>query len=101
MIPIILETPTISHIVNVMMERERDALATPWANARVAHLLLVQRAMATVEDDQATEESGLDGYNEVVITRNMETVDAFSCFTPMKAEKAYMGEHINIMTQAL
>ena len=32
----------------------------------------------------------------------METVDAFSpCVIPMKAEKAYTGECINIMTQAL
>ena len=48
------------------------------------------------------EESGLDKYDEVVVTKNEETVDAFSsCVIPMKAEKAYMGEHIKIMTQAL
>ena len=40
-IPIILGTPTISCIINVMKEKERDALATPWANARVSHLLSV------------------------------------------------------------
>ena len=84
------------------MEREIDALATPWANARVAHLLLVWRATDTVEDNQATEEFDPDGYNKVVITRNTVTVDAFSSLViPMKAEKAYMGECINIMTQAL
>ena len=55
-----------------------------------------------MEDTQATEESGPDEYNEVVITKNMETVDDFSsCVIPMKAQKACMGEHINIMTQAL
>ena len=55
-----------------------------------------------MEDDQAMEESGLDGYDEVVITENTETVDAFSSHViPMKAEKAYTGEHINIMTQSL
>ena len=87
-IPVILGTPTISHVINVMMEREKDALATPWANARVAHLLLVSKAMATVEDDQAMEESDLDGYDEVVITRNTETVDAFSSHViPMKAQE--------------
>ena len=48
------------------------------------------------------EEPGSDEYNEVVITKNAETVDAFSsCIIPMKAEKAYMGKCINIMTQAL
>ena len=40
-IPIILGTPTISCIINVMKEREIDTLVMPWANARVAHLLSV------------------------------------------------------------
>ena len=40
-IPIILWTPTISHIINVMKDREIDTLVMPWANARVAHLLSV------------------------------------------------------------
>ena len=101
-IPIILETPTISCIISVMKEREIDALAMAWVNARVAHLLSVQGAAATIADDQATEEPSLDEYDEAVITKNTETVDAFSShIIPMKAEKAYMGECINIMTQAL
>ena len=55
-----------------------------------------------MEDDQAMEESQLDEYDEVVIIKNMETVDAFSSHgIPIKAEKAYTGEHINVMTQAL
>ena len=85
-----------------MKEKEIDTLAIPWASARVAHLLPVWRDAATVEDDQATEESSPDEYDEVVVTKNMETVDAFSsCVIPMKAEKAYIGEGINIMTQSL
>ena len=48
------------------------------------------------------EESTLDEYDKVVITKNMETVDAFSSHViPVKLEKAYMGEHINVMTQVL
>ena len=79
-----------------------DALAMPWANARVAHLLSMHRAAATVIGDGATGESSSNGYDEVVITKNTETVDAFSsCVIPVKAERAYTGEHINIMTQAL
>ena len=55
-----------------------------------------------MEDNQATEESSPDEYDKVVITKNMETVDALSSHViPVKAEKAYMGEHINVMTQAL
>ena len=42
-VPVILGIPTIGHVVNVMREAEMDALAMPWANARVAHLLAVHR----------------------------------------------------------
>ena len=44
-VPIILGTPTIVQVVNVMREVEMDALAMPWVNARAAHLLAVQRMM--------------------------------------------------------
>ena len=40
-IPIILGTPTIGRVANVMREAEMDALAMPWVNARAAHLLAV------------------------------------------------------------
>ena len=44
-VPVILGTPTISQVVNVMKEAEMDALAMLWANARAAHLLSVYRRM--------------------------------------------------------
>ena len=101
-VPIILGTPTISHIVNVMIEREIDALVMPWVNDWVAHLLSVWRAAATVEDSQAMGKSSLSGYNEVVITKDVETMDAFSsCVIPVKTENTYLGERINVITQAL
>ena len=65
-VPIILGTPTISHIVNIMEEREIDALAMPWVNARATHLLLMHRAMAILSEDQIPEVATPDGYNEVV-----------------------------------
>ena len=40
-VPIILGTPTISCIINVIKEKEIDALAMPWINAQVAYLLAV------------------------------------------------------------
>ena len=64
-------TPTISHVVNVMKEREIDALAMPWANARVVHLLSVHRAAATMVDDKTVESANPNGYDEVVFRRNM------------------------------
>ena len=85
-----------------MKEREIDALATPWANVRVVHLLSVSRAVATVLDDQTLESASPNGYDEVVFMRNMETIEVFSsCVIPVKAEKAYTGECINVMKQVL
>ena len=40
-VPVILGTPTIRHILNVIKEKEIDALAMPWVNAQVAYLLAV------------------------------------------------------------
>ena len=101
-IPLILGTPTISHVVNVMKDREIDALVMPWANARVAHLLSVCRAVATVVGNKTVESANPNGFDEVVIMRNTETIDVFSSHViPIKVEKAYTGEHINVMTQAL
>ena len=52
-IPIILGTPTIGRVGNVMREAEMDALATPWANAKAEHLLAVTRMMPVkVGNDQ-------------------------------------------------
>ena len=101
-VPIILGTPTISHVVNVMKEREIDALATPLANVWVAHLLSVQMVTATVEDSQTVEKSGLSEYDKVVVAKNVETIDTFSSHViPIKVEKVYTGEGISVMTQAL
>ena len=47
-VPVILGTPTIGRVVNMMREVEMDALAMPWANARAAHLLAIRR-MTPVE----------------------------------------------------
>ena len=60
------------------------------------------KAAARVEDDQVMGESGPSEYDKVVITKNAETIDAFSsCVIPVKTEKAYLRKRINIMTQAL
>ena len=41
-VPVILGTLAVSHIMNVIKEREIDALVKPWVNAWVAYLLVVQ-----------------------------------------------------------
>ena len=86
----------------MMKEAEIDALAMPWANARVAHLLMVCRMMAVKVGDGIAEESSSDDYDQVMFTQNVKTIEAFSCHVvPVKVGRAYTGKHINIMVQAL
>ena len=40
-VPMILGTPMIGCIMNVIKESKMDMLATPWVNAHVAYLLAV------------------------------------------------------------
>ena len=77
-------------------------LAMPWVNARVAHLLSVCR-MTTIEvDGGIVEESSSGDYDQVMFTENIETIEAFSShMVPVKVGRAYTGECINIMVQAL
>ena len=74
----------------MMKEAEIDALAMPWANARVAHLLLVHRMTAIKVGDDTVEKSSSDDYNQVMFTQNVETIEAFSsCVVPVKVGRAY------------
>ena len=85
-----------------MKEAEIDALAMLWANARVAHLLLVHRMMTVELGDGIMEEPDPDGYDQVMFTQNVETIEPFSSHVVLvKVGRAYTGEHINIMVQAL
>ena len=88
-IPVILGTPTINCIINVMKEAEIDALAMPWANARVAHLLSVHRMMTIKVGDGIVEEFSSDDYYQVMFTQNIDTIEAFSsCMVLVKAGKS-------------
>ena len=101
-IQVILGTPTISQIINVMKEVEVDALTTPWVNARVANLLSVHRMMTMEVRDGPKEEPDPAGYDQLMYTQNVETIEPFSShIIPVKAGRVYTGEHINIMVQAL
>ena len=67
-IPVILGTPTISRVINMMKEVEVDVLATPWVSARVAHPLLVHR-MTTMEVGVGLKEKlDPDGYDQLMFT---------------------------------
>ena len=77
-VPIILGTPTIGQVINVMREAEMDALATPWANARAAHLLAVQR-MTSMEVENGQEEGyDTDKDSPLMYTQIVKTLKPFS-----------------------
>ena len=67
-IPVILGTPTIGRVVNVMKEVEVDALVMLWANARVAHLLSVCRMMPMEVGDGQKEGIDMNGYDQLMYT---------------------------------
>ena len=86
----------------MMKKAEVDALATPWVNARVAHLLSLCIMMTMEVDGGLKEELDPDGYDQFMYTQNTETKELFSSLVvPVKAGRAYTGEHINVMVQAL
>ena len=72
-----------------------DALATPWANARAAHLLAVRR-MTPVEVGNDQEE-GYDTNQDspLMYTQKAETLEPFSSHViPVKTTKVYIWENV-------
>ena len=101
-VPIILGMPTIGHVVNVMREAEMDALAMPLVNARVAHLLAVCRMMPMEVGDDQEEMFDSNDDDPLMYTQKAETLEPFSShIIPVKTGKAYLGERMNVMVQAL
>ena len=85
-----------------MKEAEVDALMTPLMHVRVAHLLSVHRMKTLEVGDGLKGESDPDGYDQLMYTQNVETIEPFSsCIIPVKAGRAYTGECFNVMVQTL
>ena len=101
-VPVILGTPTIGRVINVMREAEIDALAMLWANARAAHLLAIRR-MTPVEAGNGQDEGyDMDEDSPLMYTQKAETLEPFSSHViPVKTTKVHLGECINVMVQAL
>ena len=103
-VPIILGTAMISHVINMIKDREIDALAMPWVNTWVAYLSAVWWATDTVEENDkvVAGESDSSEYDEVVTTKDTKTIDAFlSHIIHARTGTAYTGVGLNVMTQAL
>ena len=101
-VPIILGTPTIGQVINMIREAEMAALAMPWVNARAPHLLAVWK-MTPVEVGNSQEKGyDTDEDNPLMYTQKAETLEPFSSHViPIKTAKAYLGKCINVMVQAL
>ena len=68
----------------------------------VAHLLLGYRMMPVEVGDGQKEEVGTNSYDQLIYTQKAETIEPFSSYiVPVKEGKAYTGECINVMVQAL
>ena len=99
-VSVILGTPTIGRVVNVMREMEMDALAMPWVNARASHLLAVHRMMPMEVGDSQEGKFDTDDSDPLMYTQKAETLEPFSShIIPVKTGKAYLGEHIDVMVQ--
>ena len=79
-----------------------DALAMPWANVRAAHLLAVQRMMPVEMGNSQEEGYDTNKNSPLMYTQKAETLEPFSSHViSVKTTKAYLGERINVMVQAL
>ena len=101
-VPIILGTPTIGWVVNVMREVKMDTLAMPWPNAGEPHLLAIRRMTPVEVGNDQEEGCETDQDSPLMNTQKVETLEPFSShMIPMKMMEAYLGEHLNMMVQAL
>ena len=89
----ILGTYTIGHIMNVIREKEIDALVTPWVNAHVAYL---------EGDKVATRVLDSTEYNEVVTTKDSVMIDSFlPRIIHAQKKTTFTSARVNVMTHAL
>ena len=101
-VPIFQGMPTIGGVVNVMKDAEMDALAMPWASARAAHLLVVHRLMPMEVGDTQEEKFDTNDDDPLMYAQKAKMLEPFySHIIPVKTGKAYLGECINVMVQAL
>ena len=91
-VPVILGIPTIGQVVNVMKVAEMDALAMPWVNARVAHLLSVHRMMPMEMGDSKEEKFVMNDNDQLMYTQKVEIIEPFSShIVPVKTGRAICG----------
>ena len=84
-----------------MREAEKNALAMPWGNVRVVHLSVCRMMPMEVGEGQE-EKFDTNDNDQLMYTQKVETIEPFSShIVPVKTGRAYVGECINVMVQAL
>ena len=83
-VPVILGTPTIDRVVNVMKEAEMDALSMSWVNAGVAHLLSVHRMMPMEVSDGQEEEFDMKDNDQLMYMLPLVTLPLVICIGIIK-----------------
>ena len=79
-----------------------DALAMLWANARAVHLLAIRRMMPVEVGNDQDGRYDADQDSPLMYTQRVEILEPFSSHViPMKMTEVYLGEHLNMMVQAL
>ena len=98
-VPFILGTPIISHIINMLKEKEIDALGKCPSGLSFSSLMSYSHGG---NDKLDAGESNPSEYSEVVTTKDTETIDALSSHViHARMGTAHTEEGINVMTQAL
>ena len=100
--PVILGTPTINWIMNVIKENKIDELSVSLNGSRISHLLAECWAELCFKNDRtASQTSGLTDLNEAVKTMKQEEIEAFlSKIVHGHTKTVLLGNNMYLMTQA-
>ena len=79
-VPVILGTSTIRRVINIIKESEMDGLSTPWATAKLATQLSLQKAEIKEQllEDVATKPIDPLNLNKILRTKEKEEIVPFS-----------------------
>ena len=101
-IPVILGTPTINQIVNIIKEHEIDELSVSLNRSRIFHLLARHCAEFSVTSSVTAHQTlGLTYLNKAVKLTKREEIDAFSSEVIHSHTKTmFLSNSMYVMTQA-
>ncbi len=105
-VPIILGTPTIDRVLQVVKEGEIDKLATPWASTRMSHLLRARMGVVEEDGGDKTETPGVGSqpldYDELLRTKEDVTMLPFTAnIVHCRSHTASLMGRLHVMVAAM